>query len=62
VPTIIPPLVTLLLASERSKGRALTEGEVAELVSKSPAVMMDPRHVRALERSRGYSDIEPEHA
>jgi hypothetical protein len=60
VPTILPPLVTLLLRSERSKGHPLTEREVEEIVSKSPAVMMEPRDVLALERSRGYADVEPE--
>jgi hypothetical protein len=59
-PTIIPSLIALLLASERSKGSPLTQGEVEDIASKSPAMMMEPRHVLALERSRGYADIEPE--
>lgn len=60
VPTIIPPLVSVLLAQERSKGTPLTRHEVEEIVTKSPAMMMEPRHVLALERARGYADIEPE--
>jgi len=60
IPTIMPPLVAQLLATERSQGRALTQREVADLVSNSAAVAMQPRDVLALERSRGYADIEPE--
>jgi hypothetical protein len=60
VPTIIPPLVTLLVASERSQGAPLTQPEVEAIVSKSPAMTMEPHDALALERSRGYADIEPE--
>jgi len=60
VPTIMPSLVALLLAAERSKGSPLTRPEVEAIVAKSAAIMMNPRDVRALERSRGYADIEPE--
>jgi hypothetical protein len=60
VPTITPPLVAVLLATERSKGKPLSEREVEEIVSKSPAIMMEARDVVALERARGYADIEPE--
>jgi hypothetical protein len=60
VPTIIPPLVTVLLARERSKGSPLTRREVEEIVAKSPAIMMEARDALGLERARGYADIEPE--
>jgi hypothetical protein len=59
VPTIMPPLVTLLLARERSKGSPLTRREVEEIVLRSPAVALEPRHALAVERARGYADIEP---
>jgi hypothetical protein len=60
VPAIIPSLVSLLLAGERSKGSPLTEREVEHLVAKSTATMLQARDVLALERARGYADIEPE--
>lgn len=60
VPTIMPSLVALLMATERSEGRPLTEHEVEKLVSNSTSIAMEPKDVRALERSRGYADIEPE--
>lgn len=60
VPTIMPSLVALLLATERSEGRPLTEHEVERLVSNSTSIAMEPKDVRALERARGYADIEPE--
>ena len=60
VPTIVPTLVSLLAAAERSSGRPLNRRELEDLVSGSPAIAMDPRDALALERSRGYADIEPE--
>ena len=60
VPVIVPPLVAVLLAAERSAGHPLTRGEVEEVVGKSPAIAMEQRDVAALERARGYADIEPE--
>jgi hypothetical protein len=60
VPTIIPPLVSLLAAAERSRGMPLTKRELEELVASSPAIAMEPRRALAVERSRGYADIEPE--
>jgi hypothetical protein len=56
----MPPLVAILAAEESSKGRSLTRSEVEEIVASSPAVAMNPRHAQAVERSRGYADIEPE--
>ncbi len=62
IPTIIPPLVAMLLAAEREKGLALTELEVERLVDEAPAIAMTADDVRTLERSRGYADIEPRRA
>jgi hypothetical protein len=53
-------LVAVLLSRERSKGSPLTRREVEEIVTKSPAIVMEARDVLALERARGYADIEPE--
>jgi hypothetical protein len=60
VSTIIPSLVAILMAAERSAGRALTRREVDDIVANSTAMAMEPRDARVLERSRGYADIEPE--
>lgn len=60
VPTIIPSLTAQLMAAENSKGRALSRREVEAVTSKATAVAMSPKDVLALERSRGYADIEPE--
>src|SRR5262249_50997565 len=57
---ISPPLVAVLLSAERSAGHPLTRGEVEDIVGKSSAIAMEPRDAVALERSRGYADIEPE--
>jgi hypothetical protein len=60
IPTIVPSLVAILASAERSQGRPLTRSEVENVVSKSTAMSMEPAHALALERSRGYADIEPE--
>jgi hypothetical protein len=60
VPTIMPALIPTLLAAESSKRKPLTEAEVEAIVAKCTAVALEPRDVLALERSRGYADIEPE--
>lgn len=60
LPTIVPSLAALLMSTESKAGRPLTRAEVESLVSRSPAIALEPRAVRELERSRGYADIEPE--
>jgi hypothetical protein len=60
VPTIMPSLVAMLINAERTAGRALSQAEVEEIVSNAPAMMIELEHAIALERSRGYADIEPE--
>lgn len=62
VPTIMPSLVALLHASEQRAGRPLTQSEVEALVDGCPAIAMELRHTIALERARGYADIEPRRA
>lgn len=62
VPTILPSLVAMLMAQESAKRSALTQKEVETIVSKAPAMMMKRDMARALERSRGYADIDPERA
>lgn len=60
VPTPIPSLSALLKATEDSQSRSLSAAEVEAIVGQCACVAMDPRDVAALERSRGYADIEPE--
>lgn len=59
---LVPPLVTLLVAAERSAGRPLSRDEVERLLGNASAIAMEPRDALQLERSRGYADIEPERA
>jgi hypothetical protein len=60
VPTIIPSLVAQLMSAERDKGSELSRAEVDELTSNATAIAMEPLDAIAMERSRGYADIEPE--
>jgi hypothetical protein len=62
VPVMTPSLVVQLLAAERGKGAPLTQSEVERLVDGCPAIAMDLSDVVALERSRGYADLEPRRA
>ena len=62
VPVFMPALVVLLTAAENKKGAPLTQSEVGALRDKAVCMMMKPRDVQAMERSRGYADIEPERA
>lgn len=58
----MPALVTLLLASEGKAVRALTRAEVEGIVEKGVCMTMKPRDAQKVERSRGYSDLDPEQA
>ena len=60
--TPVPALVAVLLAKEREKGALLTREEVEEITDKAHCVAM-PRFARKkVDESRGYEDIDPEHA
>lgn len=58
--TFMPALVAILLAAEQKAGRALTQSEVEALRDAASCVTMDHRDARALERTRGYADLDPE--
>ncbi|HET7541695.1 MAG TPA: hypothetical protein VFK05_17595 [Polyangiaceae bacterium] len=58
--TFIPSLAAILTHAESSKGRPLTRSEVEQIVDEGTVIAMEPRDARALERSRGYADLEPE--
>lgn len=61
-PTFIPPLVTLLAARESQLGRALTRDEVERVRDAAVVMTLELSHARAMERARGYADLEPERA
>lgn len=56
-PKIMPPLLVLLAVQEQKLGRPLTEDEVDEIVANAAAVELDPDDARAIERERGFVDI-----
>jgi hypothetical protein len=58
--TFIPTLSVILTAAERAKGGALARSEVEQIVSEGSVIAMEHCDASALERSRGYADIEPE--
>jgi hypothetical protein len=58
--TCIPSLVSQLLAREREKGAPLTEDEVLAIRNNSKAVALPVEAAAAVERGRGYQDINPE--
>jgi hypothetical protein len=55
----IPSLAAQLLAAERKAGRPLTRAEVEALRDRAPSIVMEPRDARAMERVRGYADVDP---
>ena len=60
--TPVPALVAVLIAKEREKGSQLTSEEVEDITDKAVCIAM-PRHARKrVDESRGYEDIDPEHA
>lgn len=58
----MPSLVATLLRKEEDKGSPLTEDEVNAIRDKAPAVAVPVSKVSAIEESRGYKDIDPDHA
>ena len=62
IPVPIPALVALLLNVERTRGTALTEGEVNAVRDACSCIVMTVAHARALAEKRGYDDIDPAHA
>ncbi|MBL1074223.1 hypothetical protein JK358_07420 [Nocardia sp. 2] len=61
VPIPIPALIALLIRREDDKGAALTEDEVLDVRNKALCMMMPLSDQRALARSRGYRDIDPDY-
>jgi len=59
---ITPSLVAQLVAAERKHGRPLAREEVESVANRSTAIAMSTKDAIALDRSRGYTDIEPRRA
>lgn len=55
-----PALRVILLALETKKGKPLTKKEVEAARDKSACIAMKPHDAQAVERARGYADINPE--
>lgn len=58
----VPSLVATLMAAEQKQSRRLTRPEVERIVSGGQVIAMTRADALALERARGYADIEPERA
>lgn len=59
VPTIIPSLVAVLTSLEVKNERPLTEAQVRKVVEDAPSIAVEVSAAIAMERARGYVDIEP---
>lgn len=57
---ITPSLAAVLGAAEDELGRPLTQGEVEQIRDGASAIALEPRDALAVERARGYADLEPE--
>ncbi|GAB2550948.1 hypothetical protein [Nocardia heshunensis] len=60
VPIPIPALMALLIRREDDKGEALTEDEALDVRDKALCMMLPLSAQRAVDRSRGYRDIDPD--
>lgn len=60
VPVFMPSLSAILVNAEDMKGDPLDENEVLAIRDKASCIMMEVDHAEAMDKSRGYSDIDPE--
>lgn len=58
----MPALIAVLLNREREKGSPLTEAEVLAIRDSAESTMVPRDIVPQIVASRGYEDIDPEHA
>ena len=56
----MPPLVALLRSMEDSASAPLTQQQVESVRDNAPCIAMAPREAAAMERARGYADVDPE--
>jgi hypothetical protein len=59
---LVPPLISQLSYHESRKGAPLTEAEVNEIRDNSPAIALPKAEAAALERGRGFRDIDYDRA
>ena len=59
--TFVPPLITVLLFREKSKGSPLTEQEVLEIRDQAIVIALPKEAALQLAERRGYQDIDPDH-
>jgi hypothetical protein len=58
--TFVPALVAVLTALEDKANKPLTQKQVERARDQGACIAMKPADARALERSRGYADLDPE--
>jgi len=58
--TFVPALVAILTAAEDKAGKPLTQKQVEKIRDGGACIAMEPRDAQALERTRGYADLDPE--
>ena len=58
--SFMPALVVLLGAVEEQKGKPLTKKQVEAVVSNACCMTVGHEEARAVERARGYADLDPE--
>ncbi|MED5371811.1 MAG: hypothetical protein VX899_12395 [Myxococcota bacterium] len=61
-PVHIPALVAILMSQQQQLGRPLTQAEVEAVADEAPTIEMELGAARAMDRSRGYVDLEPRRA
>jgi len=62
IPVFVPALHAVLLAIQTRSGAPLTREQVESLRDQAACIAMTARDAQHLERSRGYADLDPEHA
>lgn len=55
----MPTLVAILTALESRAGKPLTKKQVLAARDDGACIAMEPRDAQALERARGYADLDP---
>lgn len=55
----MPPLAAVLTAAETKAGKRLTKQQVEAIRDAAACVAMEHRDAQAMERTRGYADLEP---
>jgi hypothetical protein len=60
VPTFVPALRVTLAAVERERGKRLTQAQVLKIRDEAPCIALGAREINAMDRSRGYADLDPE--